>query len=311
MDLNHGTLMNGATFAAGKVGQAAFSFDGVNDYVTTPGTDCNFGTGDFTLMAWIKYEGPTDQSVGYPAIMSKRPPGTNPIGGFGFYLSYWSGGTFGSLMLRIYDMNYVPCLTPVDDGNWYHVAVTREGTTINFYVDGDPDGTANSNKDANSNADLRLGLDDSSSIRTEWKGSLDEVAVYNRALSGAEILCVYNASLAGNDYCCGQMKIIINKAVWEGVTATIENTGCIKLLNTQWQITWKYYGTQGMDDGGGNSFVSLSPGASQDVNAWIADSLRTGFGIIIAEATVDCCDTTAWGIGIIYGGNLHMLFASP
>lgn len=47
---NNGTLMNGATFAAGKVGQA-FSFDGVNDYVTVPyTTDLNL-QGSITIDA--------------------------------------------------------------------------------------------------------------------------------------------------------------------------------------------------------------------------------------------------------------------
>src|SRR5262249_51337935 len=44
---NNGALQNGATFAAGKVGQA-FSFDGVDDFVSFGSGVGNFGTGDFT-----------------------------------------------------------------------------------------------------------------------------------------------------------------------------------------------------------------------------------------------------------------------
>ena len=56
-DGNHGTLLNGATFAAGKVGQA-FSFDGVNDYVSVPDdSSLSFGDGlsdgQFSVSAWI------------------------------------------------------------------------------------------------------------------------------------------------------------------------------------------------------------------------------------------------------------------
>ncbi|MDZ7369489.1 MAG: DUF1349 domain-containing protein [candidate division KSB1 bacterium] len=50
---NHGALQNGATFATGKVGQA-FSFDGVDDYVSVPdNTNWDFGMNDFTIDLWL------------------------------------------------------------------------------------------------------------------------------------------------------------------------------------------------------------------------------------------------------------------
>src|SRR5438552_4911870 len=51
---NNGILENGATFTAGKVGQA-FSFDGVDDYVRVPDNPNLYpGAGSFTVDAWIK-----------------------------------------------------------------------------------------------------------------------------------------------------------------------------------------------------------------------------------------------------------------
>jgi len=191
----------GTGYVSGQVDQA-FSFDGVDDFVRIPhDSSLNLGTGDFTLEAWIKYDGPTDGSVMYPAIMSKRPAGTDPNGGFGFYLSYWSGATLGTLFLRIDDMNYILCSTPVDDGYWHHVAVTRSNGTLIFYVDGVVDGTATSNKDASSNADLRFGLDDSSSFETAWKGNLDEIAIYNECLAGFIIAHHHILGLYKCGYC--------------------------------------------------------------------------------------------------------------
>src|SRR5205085_6828151 len=49
---NNGTLQNGATFAAGKVGQA-FSFDGFDDYMQASDTGLPFGSGARTLDFWI------------------------------------------------------------------------------------------------------------------------------------------------------------------------------------------------------------------------------------------------------------------
>jgi hypothetical protein len=55
---NHGLLFNGATFVSGQVGQA-FNFDGTNDYVEIINSpSLNFGTGSFTVEAWIKYATP-------------------------------------------------------------------------------------------------------------------------------------------------------------------------------------------------------------------------------------------------------------
>ncbi len=56
-DNNDGTLMNGAGFAPGKVGQA-FSFDGLDDYVEVANEEVfDFGAGPFSITAWIKTSG--------------------------------------------------------------------------------------------------------------------------------------------------------------------------------------------------------------------------------------------------------------
>src|SRR2546425_6646334 len=52
---NHGTLQNGVTFTTGKNGQA-FSFDGIDDGISIlKSNNLNFGSGDFTVAAWVKF----------------------------------------------------------------------------------------------------------------------------------------------------------------------------------------------------------------------------------------------------------------
>jgi len=54
VNANHGTIHGGPGFIDGKFGQA-LSFDGTNDYVSVDDSaSLNFGTGDFTIGAWIK-----------------------------------------------------------------------------------------------------------------------------------------------------------------------------------------------------------------------------------------------------------------
>jgi len=78
-----------------------------------------------------------------------------------------------------------------DDGTWHHVAIVREGTgtdELKFYLDGTAVGTA-THSDSISNANtLYIGA-------TRWNdevfnGELDDVRLYTRALTSAEVQCL-------------------------------------------------------------------------------------------------------------------------
>lgn len=206
---NHGNLLTDGdgmdpVWVPGIAGNA-LDFAGDADDMVIIGDDpaYHFGTGDFALEAWIKYEGPTDGSVMYPAIMSKRPgpPGSNPSEGFCLCLSYWSTGVAGSLLMRIEDSNYFPCSTPVDNGKWHHVVVQRCKDQVEFYVDGQLDGTATSTNNADTNADLVVGLDPKSSFDTEWEGLIDEFTIHNCCLSRQTVADHYDKGLNGYGPC--------------------------------------------------------------------------------------------------------------
>jgi hypothetical protein len=65
--------MNGATFAPGMVGQA-FSFDGVDDYVSIP-QSANLpvrGTNSFTIDAWVNHQGTIGDSVNFNVFASTK-----------------------------------------------------------------------------------------------------------------------------------------------------------------------------------------------------------------------------------------------
>lgn len=184
------------------VGQAT-AFEGGNSVRIPDSPNLNFSMGAFALEAWINYEGSTDGSVKYPAIMSKRPETTiDPDGGFFLGLSYWSGSNPGSLILRMDDTNYVPGTASIDDADWHHVVVQRcADNQVQFWIDGQLDSSTTSNKNISSaGASLRFGNDSSSSFETGWEGKLDEIAVYNCCLTGAKIQEHYQNGLNGEDY---------------------------------------------------------------------------------------------------------------
>ncbi len=85
IDSNHGALHGGLGFAAGKVGQA-LNLDGLDDYVSVANAPAlNFGTGDFSIDAWVK-----TTSTGLQVIVDKRadnraPATPNAITGYSLF----------------------------------------------------------------------------------------------------------------------------------------------------------------------------------------------------------------------------------
>ena len=94
--------------------------------------------------------------------------------------------------------------TTVSTGNWYHIAISWDGTTnaenIKFYLNGEVDGTSTATKTISSifptSYNIYIGKKPGGS--NYWEGVIDEVAIYNRALSPSEISAHYN--FAGGRY---------------------------------------------------------------------------------------------------------------
>jgi uncharacterized repeat protein (TIGR02543 family) len=190
---NNGALQNGATFAPGKVG-TAFSFDGVNDYVLVPdsrGLDASSG---LTIETWLKTSGTAD----YSRIVSKYndPAFGGDNNGFGF--GFNTGGTmrcdigngFGSYTVALNS-------TVVANGQWHHAAVVFGSSHATVYVDGVA-GTpvALTGFAPDTTQPLYLGQDPAVAGRF-YTGLLDEVSIYNRALSASEVQAIYSAGSAG------------------------------------------------------------------------------------------------------------------
>ncbi len=207
---NDGTYY-GTGYVSGQVDQA-FSFDGIDDYVEIPhDSSLNLGAGDFTLEAWINAD---QNQESFPSILSNR--GDDEFNGFLFGLSLWDQAVEGSLFIQIEGTNYIPCSTDLRGTGWHHVAVTRTGSSITFYVDGSQDGTASSGKNMDSAGDMWIGWDEAKPSTTPWAGVIDEVAVYDRALSVSEISGHYNAGLDHYGYCSTDAKIPM--AITDGIT---------------------------------------------------------------------------------------------
>jgi len=180
---NHGTLINGAAFASGEVGQA-FSLNGLNQSVEIPDAPALRPT-SITLEAWVLFNSGDNNQ----AIFSKRLS----AGDASYYLYFSSSLLIASAgdASPIYLGNFTPIV-----GRWYHLAYTFDNVTkqLTLYVDGVPRISEVVNQtigyDTNPVSWGRYG--------TKYlNGRIDEAAIYNRALNASEVASIYNAGPAG------------------------------------------------------------------------------------------------------------------
>jgi len=181
---NNGMLKNGATFAAGKIGQA-FSTDGVNDYVETASPLPITGNAARTACAWIK------PAQSYPTACCPTPFSWGaPTGSMGF------GNFIGSAIWHFWGYwndIYTGVAVTTD---WAFHCISYDSTKVVYYLDGKV--IASQNKSLNTASsplvigdgfDHRLG----GGTPTPFNGLVDEVLIYDRALTAAEVLILCNS----------------------------------------------------------------------------------------------------------------------
>ncbi len=188
---NNGTLENGATFAAGEVGQG-FNFDGIDDQISIPhNTNQNVGS-NLTIEAWIN---PTSLIHG-ETILQKRS--TSNTGGYVFEPTQPPGSPNG-LHFVIMIGGVYKTLNPANvlaAGVWQHVAATYDGAFMRIYVNGIQVASQAQTGPIDPVSDpIVIGRNVVSSV--PFGGEIDEVGLYNRTLSATEIQAIFNAGTAG------------------------------------------------------------------------------------------------------------------
>lgn len=177
---NNGTLTNGPVATQGKVGQA-LDFDGTNDYVAT--TDYSFSNAQaFTMSVWFK----ADTVSGNQVIFSKATYEYNlRLTGSTLAFSYWDTGA----------LNEIDLYSNVQANKWYQISVTYDGSGIAYmYVNGVQVDSDTDIVDAFQNKTDVFQIGGGYHISGSpgyLNGQIDEVRIYNRALSAGEIQSLY------------------------------------------------------------------------------------------------------------------------
>jgi hypothetical protein len=178
----HGQLENQAGYAPGVIGQA-FAFHSIGDGVTAPATDLPIGTSDRTIDCWVYIE--------------SFIPGADPCGvGYGNFGKEGECYAFGPqkndhrlIFSQWGDAIVGPIL---EAGRWYNIAVTSVGTSsIKLYVDGVNVASGALNFNTPAGSQIHIGQIQAPYCLRQLIGRIDEVAVYDRALSADEIKAIY------------------------------------------------------------------------------------------------------------------------
>ena len=172
---NSGTI-SGATWTSnGKFG-GALSFDGTNDWVEIADASSLDLTTGMTLEAWVK---PSAAPSGWSTVLSKE---RNRLA-YGLFAGEDTGRSAGQVVIANEHTALGDELPP---GVWSHLATTYDGATLRLYVNGVLSGsTPVSGSIRTSSGQLRIG---GNSRGGRWfAGQIDEVRVYDRALSSAEL----------------------------------------------------------------------------------------------------------------------------
>ena len=182
-----------------REGMYALAFDGYDDFVEVKhSATINLTT--LTIEAWVYPQTPTSQDE-FRTILYKGDcvPEEDPpiLGGYNLaidqdgFLRYWVDDQAA---------NALASTRQVADGRWQHVAVVIDGASVTFYINGKPAGSAAAGPASTNEESLFIGRQGLDSIRAKnyYRGLIDELRIWDRARSEAQIQALAQRQLAGD-----------------------------------------------------------------------------------------------------------------
>jgi hypothetical protein len=190
--------VNGPTLTTDRFGNVdkAYAFDGINDMIRVTQTSKLSDISRTTISFWANHNQVTrtTDAFDWQAYISKDTPGkwftsmlcTNPTACNGDQpLTFYTPG------LSKTDTRYN--WSTVSPNVWYYITLSNDGTTSKIYVNGTIVKSENVTGSITTNtSDIILGRCLTGSLYP-LDGKLDDVRIYNRALSDAEVTALYNA----------------------------------------------------------------------------------------------------------------------
>ena len=290
---NHGIMVGGLDYADGRVGRG-FHFTARDDsqYVQIPSSPELEITGPLTIEAWFKLDEMPEFRL---EIASK-------VYNVGYFLRLEDDNR---LNFEVFGQNQgagVRSTTVFSTGVWYHVAGTFDGTNLSAYVNGALQQTiyAPINLESDSTPLTIGGGPGGFSLGAPCV--IDEVSIYNRALSPEEIYGIFTAGMAGK---CGGIAISSDphdQTIPQGDPVSISATISGRLpVSYQWLFNGANLVNDARINGSTSNVLSISDAMLSDAGAYQLVA-SNAFGVVTsAVATI----TVSEGIPPFILSNLH------
>ncbi|CAN5826136.1 hypothetical protein BH23ACT10_BH23ACT10_39400 [soil metagenome] len=224
---NDGALQ-GPSWAAGHSG-GGLSFDGSNDLVTVADDASLDLSAQLTLEAWVR---PAQSSKGKAAVLVKEAT-SGPV------YALHSSGAGRRASGAVATSGLVEATGPrLSAGQWRHLAVTYDGASVQLYIDGQTAGSqSTSGLVTTSDGALRIG---GTTLANEYfGGTIDDVRIYNRALSAGEIAQDMDTPVGGGTPGNAPPTAVVDFDC-TGLTCTFDGTGSTdadgSIAGYQWEF---------------------------------------------------------------------------
>lgn len=189
---NNGTVI-GASVTTDRHGNAdrAYHFNGINNYINIPHTSALMLTGvDFTISVWATHSGIDDLDK----TLLVKSDGGNINSKWVFWYKPFNAPTgLGFLASsKTNEQSFGGFVNDILLNNWYHYCVTRTATELKFYINGGLVLTdSHSVIISPTSADVRIGGAEVNEADQWWLGKLDDIGIWNRALTSSEVAALY------------------------------------------------------------------------------------------------------------------------
>jgi chitodextrinase len=291
---NDGAI-SGATWHGSGKSDGALSFDG-DDWVTVADAPSLDLSGAMTLEAWVK---PSGSGTTWRTVLAKeRASGV----AYALYARQSSSRPAASVRVSSTKSAVGAVLLPLD--TWSHLSATYDGTRLRMFVNGVESGSAAvSGSIRTSSGPLRIG----GMSGHRFVGLLDDVRIYNRALTAAELQADMNAPVAPPQGDTAAPTAPTGLGVGNQTQSSVTLTWSASSDNVGVTGYGRYRDGTIVDSGTGTSytFAGLSCGTSYTlaVDAYDAAGNRSSRSSVIAS-TAACADTSAPSAptGLVAGG---------
>ncbi len=206
----------------------SLSFDGINDVVNIPGASSQIAgsTSGISLSCWVYATNPSPNYPNFDGIAGFRNETTCD-----FYLLHLTTTSLEARFRNSTGTNYDATVPGFSINTWQHLVMTYDGSSLKVYLNGTQAASVPASGSISSTSEVMyLGKLPFSPNDFMFGGKLDEVGLWNKALTASEVSCMYNY---GHDNSSANLKLhyTFDQGVPNGT-----NTGLSSIIDSKGNI---------------------------------------------------------------------------